>query len=42
MIGYVGVYKNIFEKRIYIYFNEIKCFFLYSGCEEVLDSEMDE
>ena len=41
-IGYVGVYKNISEKRIYIHPNEIKRPPLYSGCEEVSDSEMDE
>ena len=39
---YVGVYKNISEKRIYIHPNEIKRPPLYSGCEEVSDSEMDE
>ena len=38
----VGVYKNISEKRIYIHPNEIKRPPLYSGCEEVSDSEMDE
>lgn len=41
-IGYVGVYKNIVEKRIYIRPNDIERPPRYTDCEELTDDDLNE